>query len=174
MMKKSLEREFSVPELTGEPDWVEIVIPDNFGSGRQFITGDIRQDRIKLKYFKREHDNALMARIWFGSAAEGPVGHVHGGSMAALLDESMGLAICLTGSTAVTAKLTISYRKMLPLGSVVTLEAKVKNVNGSRVLTTGRIYNKKGEIISRGEGFFIKSPINKIEEHNIEIKTLEE
>jgi len=173
-MKKSLEKEFSVPELTGEPDWVEIVIPDNFGSGRQFITGDIRQDRIRLKYFKRKHDNALMARIWFGPAAEGPVGYVHGGSMAALLDESMGLAVLLTGSLAFTAKLTVKYRKMLPLGSVVTLEAQVKNASGRRVLTTGRIYNDEGEVISKGEGFFIKPSVNKIEEHNIEIKTFEE
>jgi acyl-coenzyme A thioesterase PaaI-like protein len=173
MIEKSLENEFSVPELVGEADWVELVIPDNFGSGRQFITGDIRADRIRLKYYKRQHDNALMARIWFGPAAEGPVGHVHGGSMAALLDESMGLAVLLTGSIAFTAKLTVYYRKMLSLGSVVTLEAKVKSISGRKVLTSGRIFNDKDEIISSGEGFFIKSPINKIEEHNIEIKTVE-
>ncbi len=173
MMKKNTESEFSAPELTGEPDWSELVIPKNFGSGRQFITGDIRTDRIRLKYFKRKHDNALMARIWFGPATEGPVGHVHGGSMSAILDESMGLAVLLTGSIAFTAKLTVKYLKMLPLGSVVTLEAKVKNASGRRVLATGKIYNEKGEVISKGEGFFIKPPVNKIEEHNIEIRTVE-
>jgi len=113
-----------------------------------------------------------MARIWFGSAAEGSAGYVHGGSMAALLDESMGLAVLLTGSIAFTAKLTVKYRKMLPLGSVVTLEAKVKHASGKRVLTTGRIYNMKAEVISKGEGFFIIPPISKIEDHNIEIKTV--
>jgi len=172
MIKMNRKSEFSAPKLTGELDWAELVIPDNFGSGRQFITGDIREDRIRLKYFKREHDNALMARIWFGPAAEGPVGYVHGGSMAALLDESMGLAVLLTGSLAFTAKLTVKYRKMLPLGSVVTLEAKVKHASGKRVLTTGRIYNMKAEVISKGEGFFIIPPISKIEDHNIEIKTV--
>ena len=173
MMKKNLEGESFVPELTGGPDWAELVIPDNFGSGRQFITGDTREDRIRLKYFKRKHDNALMARIWFGPAAEGPVNHVHGDSMSALLDESMGLAVFLTGSLAFTAKLTVKYRKMLPLGSVVTLEAKVKHASGRRVLTTGRIFNDQGEVISTGEGFFIKPSVNKIEEHNIEIKTIQ-
>jgi len=171
-MKMNQKCENSVPELSWEPGWAELVIPDNYGSGRQFITGDIRADRIRLKYFKREHDNALMARIWFGPAAEGPVGYVHGGSMAALLDESMGLAVLLTGSIAFTAKLTVKYRKMLPLGSVVTLEAKIKNRSGRRVVTTGRIYNKKGEVISKGEGFFIIPPNSKIEDHNIEIKTV--
>ena len=166
------ESKFSAPELTGEPDWEELVIPDNFGLGRQFITGDIMTDRIRLKYFKREHDNALMARIWFGPAAEGPIGHVHGGSMAALLDESMGLAVLLTGSMAFTAKLTVKYRKMLPLGSVVTLEAKIKNVSNRKILTFGTIYNEKGEVISKAEGLFIKPQVNKMEEHNIEIKTM--
>jgi len=173
MIKMNRKSEFSAPELTGEPGWAELVIPDNFGSGRQFITGDLREDRIRLKYFKREHDNALMARIWFGPAAEGPVGYVHGGSMAALLDESMGLAVFLTGSIAVTAKLTVRYRKMLPLGSIVTLEAKVKHTSGRKVLTTGRIYNDEGEVISMGDGFFMKPSVNKIEEPNIEIKTVQ-
>jgi len=48
---------------------------------------------------------------------------------------------------------------------------------GARVLfnlTSNRIYNDQGEDISTGEGFFIKPSVNKIEEHNIEIKTFEE
>ena len=170
MIEKGLKKDFIVPELTGEPDWVEIEIPDNFGFGRQFITGDSRTDRIRLRYFKRPSDNAFMARIWFGPAAEGPVGHVHGGSMASVLDEAMGIAAWIAGHIVVTVKLTVNYRKMLPLGSVTTLEAKIKAVNGRKVTTTGRIFNDKGETISKGEGFFIKLPPGEAEKININIK----
>ncbi|MDQ1296257.1 MAG: hypothetical protein QG611_235, partial [Bacteroidota bacterium] len=95
----------NMPELSGEMGWSELKISDSYGSGRAFITGDISNDRIKVRYFKKDSDNSFVARVWFGPSTEGPPGHVHGGSMAAVLDEAMGASAWIAGHTVVAAKL---------------------------------------------------------------------
>jgi acyl-coenzyme A thioesterase PaaI-like protein len=152
------------PELFGEKGWTELIIPDSYGNGRSFITGDRSSDRMRVKYFKKDSDNSVVARIWFGPSTEGPPGHVHGGSMAAILDEAMGISAWIAGHTVVAAKITIEYRKMLPLGTVTTVEAKVSSVNGKKVITSGIIYDDTGSVYAESEGLFISIPIERFEE----------
>ena len=152
------KNDITLPELSGEKGWTELIIPDSYGSGRAFITGDRNCERIKVRYFQKDSDNSFVARVWFGPATEGPAGFVHGGSMAAVLDEAMGAAAWILGYTVVAAKMTVHYRKMLPLGTVTTIEAKVASVNGRKVITKGKIYNKTGTIYTESEGLFINIP----------------
>jgi len=148
----------TLPELSGEKGWTELKIPDSYGNGRAFITGDRSSDRIKGRYFQKKSDNSFVARVWFGPSTEGPAGFVHGGSMAAVLDEAMGASVWLLGYTAVTAKISVEYRKMLPLGTVTTVEAKVKSISGKKVLTKGKIHNETGTVYSESEGMYINIP----------------
>ena len=146
---------FTLPELSGEKGWTELKIPDSYGNGQAFITGDKSNDRIKVKYFVKDSDNSFMARIWFGPSTEGPAGFVHGGSMAAVLDEAMGAAAWILGYTVVAAKMTVHYRKMLALGAVTTIEAKVTSVNGKKIITKGKIYDEAETLYAESEGLFI-------------------
>ena len=154
----------SHPELSAEKGWTELEIPDSYGKGRAFITGDRNSDRLRVRYFIKDRDNSFIARVWFGPSTEGPTGFVHGGSMAAVLDEAMGIAAWIRGYTVVAAKITVQYRKMLPLGSVITVEAKVTSVNGKKVTTKGKIYNETGTLFTESEGLFINIPQEKFGE----------
>jgi acyl-coenzyme A thioesterase PaaI-like protein len=149
---------FILPELSGEKGWTELKIPDSYGNGRAFITGDRSDDRIKGRYYQKDSDNSFVARVWFGPSTEGPAGFVHGGSMAAVLDEAMGASVWLLGYTAVAAKITVKYRMMLPLGTVTTVEAKVKSINGKKVITNGEIYDETGTVYTESEGLYINIP----------------
>lgn len=149
---------FTIPELTGEKGWTDLIIPDTYGNGHAFITGDRNSDRIRVRYFQKENDNSFAARVWFGPSTEGPSGFVHGGSMAAVLDEAMGISAWIRGYTVVAARITVAYRKMLPLCTVTTIEAKVTSTKGRKVTTTGKIYNETGTIITESEGLFINIP----------------
>jgi acyl-coenzyme A thioesterase PaaI-like protein len=151
----------TLQKLSGEKGWTELEIPDSYGKGRAFITGDRSSDRIKVRYFKKDSDNSLIARIWFGPSTEGPAGFVHGGSMAAVLDEAMGIAAWILGYTVVAAKMTVRYRNMLPLGTVTTLEAKVTSVNGKIIITNGKIYDETETLYTESEGLFINIPPEK-------------
>jgi len=144
--------------LSAEKGWTELKIPDSYGIGKAFITGDRDNDRIKVRYFKKDNDNSFIARVWFGPSTEGPPGSVHGGSMAAVLDEAMGVSVWIKGYTAVTVNLTVQYLEMLPLNTITTIEAKVTSIKGSKIITEGVIYDKTGTLYTRSEGLFINIP----------------
>ena len=146
------------PELPGEEGWTELKIPDTYGKGRAFITGDKTADRIKVRYFQKQSDKSFVARVWFGPATEGPAGFVHGGSMASILDEAMGASVWLLGFTAVAARISVDYRNMLVLGTITTVEAKVLSVNGRKIVSAGKIYDKAGAVYSESEGLYINLP----------------
>lgn len=96
-----------------EVGWTPIEPLESVGTGRSFVSGEPSGDRLRVRYYRRERDRALVGKIWFGPGAEGPPGHAHGGSMAAVLDEAMGAGAWLAGHAVVAAKLTINFRRML-------------------------------------------------------------
>jgi len=158
MMNNQDNNTIKHPEFTAKKGWIELEIPDSYGKGRAFITGDRNNDRLRVRYFVNDRDNSFIARVWFGPSTEGPAGFVHGGSIAAVLDEAMGIAAWIRGYTVVAAKITVHYRKMLPLGSVITVEAKVTSVNGKKVTTKGKIYDETDTLFTESEGLFINIP----------------
>ncbi len=83
----------------------------------------------------------------FGPGAQGPPGHAHGGSMAAILDEAMGGAAWIEGHPVVAAELTMQFRKMLPLGTRCVVEAKVSGVDGRKVRVVGRLTQSEGDTV---------------------------
>lgn len=144
------------PELMGEDGWTALPMPKKIGRGRSFVSGDTDGDRLRVRYFRRESDGAMVGRVWFGPGAEGPPMHVHGGSMAAVLDEVMGGAAWMAGHTVVAAQITVKFRRMIPLLRVMTLEAWVTKKEGRRVTTAGRLIGGDGEVYTEGEGLFIE------------------
>jgi acyl-coenzyme A thioesterase PaaI-like protein len=59
--------------------------------------------------------------------------------MAAVLDEVLGLAAWTAGYSVVTGNLNISFRNLLPLQEVVTVESEVVSAAGRKVMVHGRI-----------------------------------
>jgi acyl-coenzyme A thioesterase PaaI-like protein len=121
-----------------------------------FVSGDPSGHRFTVRYFCREDDNALMAKIVFGRGTQGPPGHAHGGSMAAVLDEAMGGAAWMQGHPVLAAQLNITFRNMLPLESSCIIEAVITSVEGRKVKTTSTLHNVAGDVVyAEGEALFI-------------------
>lgn len=106
---------------------------------RSFLDDNGTQDRVRVAYFRRGHEPMLRARVWFGPAAEGPPGHAHGGSVAAVLDEALGASAWLLGHRVVVARLSVDFREMVPLGTDATVEASVVAVEGRKVTCRARL-----------------------------------
>jgi acyl-coenzyme A thioesterase PaaI-like protein len=70
----------------------------------------------------RDGDVACM-RVTLGNAFEGAPGRAHGGVVAALLDEVMGLMNVIHGATAFTAQLDITYLAPTPVGEPIVARA---------------------------------------------------
>jgi len=64
----------------------------------------------------REHDEAVL-EVTLGPAFEGAPGRAHGGVVAALIDELMGLALTMADTLAFTGNLSVTYRSPLPSAS---------------------------------------------------------
>lgn len=124
--------------------------------GRSFLAGPHGSDDIvRMRLYVRETDGALVARVWFGAGAQGPPGHAHGGSMAAVLDEVLGSACWVAGYPVVAAELNTSFRTMLPLGQVLRAEAWVEQVEGRKIRPRGRLVSDEGTVYAEATGLFI-------------------
>jgi acyl-coenzyme A thioesterase PaaI-like protein len=59
--------------------------------------------------------------------------------MAAVLDEVLGLAAWAAGYPIVVGNLNVSFRNLLPLRQVVTVESRIVSAEGRKVKVHGRI-----------------------------------
>ena len=143
------------PYIDGEPGWVRADPLAALGSIRSFVSGDPSGDRLRVRYFEREQDGALVGKVWFGPGAEGPPGHAHGGSIAAVLDEAMGAAAWMLGHTVVIASLAVVFRRVLPLGTNATVEARITRKKGKRIWISGHLLAADGTVFAEARGLFI-------------------
>ena len=148
------------PELKGEPGWKEIEYPDIYRKDQFFVIGDRSENRFRVKYYVRLSDRRFFGKIFFGKGTQGPPGHAHGGSMAAVLDEAMGFAAWIAGQTVVAARIVVEYMEMLPVNTVVTVEAWVEGIEGRKVNTVAKLY-AGDTVFASAKGLFINIPSEK-------------
>lgn len=99
--------------------------------------------------------------VTFGSAYEGPPGHVHGGFVAAAFDEILGYVQSTTGNPGMTGTLKVRYRKPTPLHVELRLEGTVTRVDGRKIFTEGRMY-AADMLTADAEGIFISVDLEKM------------
>jgi Thioesterase superfamily len=96
----------------------------------------------------------IRGRATIGYPYEGPPTCVHGGVIAELFDEVLGLANLVVGQGAMTGTLTVRYRRPTPLLAPLELAARRTRREGRKVFTWGGIYHE-GELTAEAEGIFI-------------------
>lgn len=138
------------PVINGDADWEPFDAPALVGSSLRFISGDPNGQRFRTRYFRRP-DQSLVARIWFGPETEGPPGHAHGGSMAAVLDEVLGLAAWAAGHAIVVGNLSVDFRNLLPLLEVVQVDTEIISIEGRKVLVRGKIWDGRERIYAEAD-----------------------
>jgi acyl-coenzyme A thioesterase PaaI-like protein len=126
-------------DLSGEAGWVPFDAPSLVGESLRFVSGEPDGNRFRVKYY-RDGEQHLHARFWFGPETGGPPGHAHGGAVAAVMDEALGLAAWAAGYAIVVGNLNVSFRTMLPLEKVVTLESRVVSAEGRKIMVHGRLF----------------------------------
>jgi acyl-coenzyme A thioesterase PaaI-like protein len=112
-------------------------------------------NHVRLAYFRKPGEPTLYAKAWFGSKTMGPPGHVHGGAMAATLDEAMGAAAWMNNYRSVAATITISFTAMLPLETETIVEANIDRVEGRKVHLRSTLKDPSGRIVAEGSGLFV-------------------
>ena len=133
---------------------------DPFPSGpstRSFVSGKAAAaERTRVEYFRDPDNNHLHATVWFGPHTEGPPASVHGGAIAAVLDEAMGAVCWMNGHPVVGARIVINYLHMTPLGFAGRVESWIERVDGRKLFIRSRLSSDEGKVHAEGEALFIE------------------
>jgi acyl-coenzyme A thioesterase PaaI-like protein len=140
----------TTPTATPERGWVPVV---PFPSAEGTFLAD--SDRVRLAYFRKPGEPVLYAKAWFGKKTMGPPGHVHGGAMAATLDEAMGAVCWMNELQVVAATITISFVEMLPIETETIIEATIDRVDGRKIYLRSTLKDLTGKMVADGTGLFI-------------------
>jgi hypothetical protein len=100
-------------------------------------------------------DNKAYGKVNCGYAYEGPPGHIHGGYIAAIFDQFLGMAQLAGKEPGMTGTLTLRYLQPTPLNTDLDLEAEVEILEGRKTRVTGKIIDN-GRVTATCEGLFIR------------------
>lgn len=90
-------------------------------------------------------------RVRFGSAYQGPPGHVHGAMIAAMYDDLLGMSQLAPGFT---GTISVTYRRPTPLQRDLDVAAWVGRVDGRKRWLHGHC-RLDGVLLTEAEGLFI-------------------
>jgi uncharacterized protein (TIGR00369 family) len=102
-------------------------------------------------------DGRSSGRVTLGKAHEGPPGLVHGGVVATLLDHVLARAVRAGGRGGLTATLTVTYRRPVPLGVPLLVTAETGVIDGRRTTASARLVaeDDHGTTLAEAEGLFV-------------------
>ena len=119
---------------------------------RSLMTGRANPLSPPMKLSMEGHK--AMGRVNFGVSYEGVPGHVHGGMVAAALDETLGFLAVNNDIGGMTAVLTVRYRAPTPLQTDLLIEANVVRTDGRKAFVEARM--KAGDVVTaEAEGVFV-------------------
>ncbi|MFI5035358.1 MAG: PaaI family thioesterase [Acidimicrobiales bacterium] len=99
--------------------------------------------------------SAAVMEVTLGAAFEGAPGRSHGGVVAALVDETMGLVMGIQGVLAFTARLELTFRAPTPIGVPIVARAWLAGRDG-RKLTILATVVADDEVVAEAEALFIE------------------
>lgn len=86
-------------------------------------------------------DGCVHARVIPGWSYEGPSNCLHGGVIALLFDQLVGVATLATGKSGRTGTLSIRYHHPTPLNKTLRLKAHIDRVEGRKIFVMGELWN---------------------------------
>jgi uncharacterized protein (TIGR00369 family) len=122
---------------------------------RCFGCGQANPAGLHLEFLLAE-DRSVVCRTAVPDTFEGPVGYLHGGIIATLLDETMSKSVRALGITAMTRNMEIDYLRPVPSNGAIRLEGRVVRSEGRKHWTEAKILNSKGTTLATSNGLFIQ------------------
>ena len=121
-------------------------------NSRCWLCGNFNPHGFQLR-FRKEGDDTVTETVvpWYYQGFEGVV---HGGMVAALLDEVMSHAVKATGEIAVTGTLEVKFLRPCRTEELVTLRGRVIEKKGRLLEARGEVV-QNGEVVAEGKGLFV-------------------
>ena len=118
---------------------------------------------LEIESATRSDGTAIMVgRAHLGLAYEGPPHGVHGGWVAALFDEMLGVVQGLAGTQGVTAVLTVKFRHVTPVNEDLRFESWVHEQRGRRLVAKATCH--AGDTLTAdAKGIFIRVDFDEVQ-----------
>lgn len=127
-----------------------------------FLCGRQNPIGLKMTWYNDPEAHSITASVTVPEQFCSYPGVVHGGIVAALLDETAGRSIMLEDhsdqSLMVTAKLEIKYRRPVPTGQPVTVRGRTLEHVGSRARVTAEVLLADGSVAAQAEAILLRPP----------------
>jgi acyl-coenzyme A thioesterase PaaI-like protein len=120
-----------------------------------FGCGAANDAGMKLPFELDLDEKRTRGRFALGANYAGGGGFAHGGIIAVVLDEAMGKLSKLTDERAVTAELSIEYRKPVPVDQEIAVEGWQEEEKGRNRFRVAEIKDSRGNLLARGKGRFV-------------------
>jgi acyl-coenzyme A thioesterase PaaI-like protein len=103
-------------------------------------------------------DGSVSGTATLQKGQEGAPLYVHGGVLAALLDEAMAGVLWASGRRVMSVNLTLNYRKPAPSGIPLTIIGRIDSAEGRKHFTLGQVVLPNGDIAVEATGIFVEVP----------------
>ncbi len=124
-------------------------------ANRCFGCGGANEAGMKLHFELDLDDRRTRGRFTLGPNYAGGAGFAHGGIIAVVLDEAMGKLSKLTDERAVTAEMSVEYRKPVPVDLEIVVEGWQEGEKGRNRFREAEIRDAQGNLLARGKGRFV-------------------
>jgi uncharacterized protein (TIGR00369 family) len=117
-------------------------------------------NRIGMRLrFMVDAEGAVLSHLRLPKRFQGPHGFVHGGVLAAILDEAMSKAIHASAHgakiMALTRQMETEYLRPTPLGAPLVLCGRQDSVDGRKHFCSATLSDAAGHTLARGKALFI-------------------
>lgn len=130
-------------------------------SNRCFGCGAANGGGLQLE-FQLAGDGLVVCLATIPDRFEGPIGYLHGGIIATILDEAMSKAVRAQGFVAMTRKMEVGYLRPVPSGEPIRVEGRVVRSEGRKHWTEARIVDAKAVTLAVADALFIEVRANKL------------
>jgi acyl-coenzyme A thioesterase PaaI-like protein len=140
------------PALFDRPpeDGIESAPKDGFPDC--IISGQANPMGVAARLWREGDEGVLQTTL--GPAFEGAPGRAHGGIVASLIDEAMGIALSVTATPAFTGRLGVTYRGPTPIGEPLEVRARVTEIRGRKITITAEL-RTPDRLLAEAEALFI-------------------
>lgn len=133
-----------------------------------FVCGIENPIGLKLKFYTDDEGRCIV-RFRPKPEHQGFPGHLHGGLISTLLDETMGRVLTPKNVWAMTGRLEIKFRKPVPMDQELTIVGELTRSRSRAYEARGEIQLADGTALVEGSGVYIRIPDEVVERTKSEL-----
>jgi acyl-coenzyme A thioesterase PaaI-like protein len=148
------------PRVRTVPDFETVKALRDAGEDTTFLTmgdrpvaGPANPTAVRVEP-RWDDDGIAYADVWFGPAFEAAPGRVHGGMVAAVFDDILGMAMARVRAPGFTGRLTVHYRAPVPMNQRIEFKAWAEEPTGRKLVVQSEA-RLDGRLLAEADALFI-------------------